>query len=499
MGPSEKVNVHPTTHSIGDLRSREWDVICIGSGWAGRILAARIVKAGLKAIVVEEELIGGDCPFWACVPSKVLLRSHEALEEASSVGGARERVNAGGKDVDAKATFARRDAFVAGWDDTKVLIPMVEATGVALVRGRGRLHGVKTVTVTAHDGTSANITARLAVVLCTGSIPVYPSACTGLKQADPWTPRDATSSNTIPEHLVVIGAGAVGTEMAVAYTNFGSKVTLVSSSAEILPTVDPEAGKIVREQLQKRGVNVKVGTKVVSVRRDAPDSVVVELSDGSTVHATEILLAAGRTGNPQDLGLDTVGVKPSAQFIDVDESLCVSTTEGGKWLYAAGDVNGRNLLTHTSKYHARIASNAILARSKGSELEDSLWSNYNATADHFATPQVIFSDPVVAQVGLTKAAAKAQGLNTREVAISMFSVGYRIHSDTAPDGRAAWLIDEDSTLVGATFVGSGAAEIIHAATVAIVGRMKIDQLAHAIPSFPTISEVYLNLVDAAGM
>ena len=497
MRPSERINLHPATHSPSELKTKEYDVIVIGSGWAGRILAARVVKAQLTAIIVESELFGGDCPFWACVPSKALLRSPEVLDAAKGVGGARERVQEN-RGVDVAATFKRRDRFTMGWDDTVGLIPLVQSTDVEIVRGVGKIIGVKKVQVKPTVGEAVDLEARQAVALATGSVPIIPEI-PGLKQAEPWVPRDATSSDFVPEHLLIMGGGVVGNEMATAYSSYGAKVTLVSATPEILPGFDPEAGKLVRESLETKGVTFHLGVKIVGAERLASDQVTVKLSTGKEISATELLVATGRRATLDKLGLENVGIKADGRFLLVDENLRVNDSEGN-WLYAAGDINGRALLTHTSKYHGAVAANAIIAhvqnRNHGSQGK---WSSRSASADQVAVPQVVFTDPMVASVGLTRTAAQVKGKKVREIIAPMASPGYNIHADTANKGWAQWLVDDEDRLVGATFVGTDAAELLHASTVGIVGEMKLNRLMLAIPSFPTLSWVYYNLMDAAGL
>ena len=435
-------------------------------------------------------------PFWACVPSKVLLRSPEVLDAAKTTRGAKERVD-GDRGVDTKSLFDRRDQIVAGWDDTKALVPLIQSTGVQMVRGTGKLVGVKKVQVTPRQGEPVQLEARHAVALCTGSTSILPDV-PGLKEADPWTPRDATSANSAPEHLIIMGGGVVGAECATAYISFGSKVTIVCSSPEILPRVDPEAAKIVRESLENKGVVFRLSTEIVKVDRLAADKVVVTLSTGEELEGSELLVGAGRKANLEGIGLEDIGLHVERRVLPVDEHLRVKGVSG-KWLYAAGDLTGRAMLTHTSKYHAAIASNGILAEARGEGEQDSEYSATSATADHHAVPQVIFTDPVVASVGLTRTKANAQGINVKEITSTMASPGYNIHSDQPAQSWAQWLVDDQKRLVGATFVGSDAAEVIHASTVAIVGQMQLERLMHAIPSFPTLSWVYYNLMDAAGL
>jgi len=489
------INLHPSSHPISSLKTHTYDVICIGSGWAGRVTAARVVKAGLTAVIIENELVGGDCPFWACVPSKVLLRSNETLEAAKAVGGAKERIIGDG--VDVEGLFKRRDQMTAGGDDGQVLVPTVESSGAHLVRGTGRLVGVKRVEVKSWNGETVELDAVHAVVLCTGSHPVVPDV-PGLNEANPWFPRDATSASKVPEHLVILGAGAVGCEMATAYLSFGATVTLITTSKEILPKIDPEAGKLVRERLVNRNMQFYLSTEVVRVTREATNSVKVELSNGEVISATEILVAAGRKASTSGLGLDIFGLSTDGSAIPVDESLCVEAVPN-RWLYAAGDINGRSPLTHMCKYHGRIASQAIIAAARGTPRPHKDLDNTSAVADHAGIPQVVFTDPIVASVGLTRTMALAVGKSVREITAPVKTVGAMIHADGYQDGWAQWIVEDGSNkLLGATFVGSDVTDLLHASTVAIIGGMRLEQLAHAVPSFPTLSEVYLNLLEAAG-
>lgn len=485
------INLHPSSHAISQLGRDTYDVICIGSGWAGRIIAARVVAAGLSALIVESELIGGDCPFWACVPSKVLLRSAEALDEASSVGGSRERLNSAGT-VDVAAVFGRRDKFTAGWNDQVVLTPLVESSGADMVRGVGRVTGEKQVTVEAVDGQRKVFTARRAVAVCTGSVPAMP-AVPGLVEANPWTPRQATSTSKAPKRLIIIGAGAVGCEVATMYSSFGTKVTLISSGDRILSKFEPEAAKVVQDSLVAKGVQLHF-SNLTRVDRSKGQIISAVLGNGSVIEAEEILVAAGRRAQTDGLGLEAFGLPTDGSSIPVTESLCVASVPGG-WLYAAGDINGRHPLTHGSKYHGRIIANAIVA-GKSDEQE---WSSTSATADKVALPQVVFTSPTITSVGLTKASAKKAGISYREITAPSRTLASAIHSDNVIDGWAQWVVEQPSgRLLGATLVGDGVGELLHAYTVAIVGGMTLERLAHAVPSFPTLGEVHLNLLEAAG-
>jgi dihydrolipoamide dehydrogenase len=272
MPPYTSINLHPQIYPPSVLKTHTYDVICIGSGWAGCIIAASIFKAGLTAIIIEKELVGGDCPFWACVPSKAILRPNEALDEARAVSGVKEKLTEGGVVVD--EVFKRRDRYTRNFDDGAVLVPLVERSGAALVRGTGRIIGEKAVRVESLNVESIDLEARLAVAICTGSKPVIPHA---LKDAQPWTPREATSSSVVLGHLVIVGAGAVGIEMATAYNSFGAKVTLLSSIEEIISKIDPEGAQLVRENLISKGIDIFLSTTAVAATREADRSVTVHL------------------------------------------------------------------------------------------------------------------------------------------------------------------------------------------------------------------------------
>ena len=386
-----------TLFATTSLKDQVYDVICIGSGWAARPIAQRAVAAGLTALLIDNELMGGDCPFWACVPSKALLRPIEALHAAGAVAGARQRLTKDTVDVD--AVFAHRTAFTRGWDDEKLLVPTIIETGTDLLRGMGRLVGEKKVVVTLNDGHTVELTARHAVAVCTGSVPSIPDVL-GLKEAKPWTPREATSSSTVPQHLIVLGAGAVGCEMATAYSGFGAKITLVTAGTEILPKVDKEASELVRKALESRGVRFLLETTLTKAHRTEDKAITVTTSTGEIITASELLVATGRRPQTNGCGLELFGIAVNEAPVDVDESLRVKSV-AGNWLYAVGDINGRSPLTHMCKYQGRIAANAIVQQARGGDTsKQTAWNRTSATADHYAVPQVIFTQPAVASTGL---------------------------------------------------------------------------------------------------
>ena len=458
----------------------DFDVIVIGAGPAGENAADYAVKAGLTAAIVESELVGGECSYWACMPSKALLRSGQALDAARRLPGARQ---AAAGTLDAAAVLARRDAFTSGWKDGGQ-VAWLDSAGITLLRGHGRLTAPRTVQVGAQA-----YTAR-AVVLATGSVPVLPPI-DGLAEAEPWGTREATSARRVPPRLIVIGGGVAGTEMAFAYCSLGSRVTVLARG-RLLGNEEPYAGELVAQALRERGVDLRTGTTPARVDR-GPDGVVgVRLADGTVLRAEELLVSTGRKPGIDGLGLENLGIAAAA-LREVDDTLLVPGTD---WLYAVGDVNSRALLTHQGKYQARAAGAAIAARLTGRPLAAGPWGAHAATADHGAVPRVVFSDPQVAAVGLTERQAREQGLDIAVVEHDLGSVaGASLHSDGYA-GRATLVIDRDrSVVLGATFVGQDVSELLHAATVAVAGQVPLDRLWHAVPAYPTISEIWLRLLE----
>ncbi|MEI7033412.1 NAD(P)/FAD-dependent oxidoreductase [Streptomyces pratensis] len=469
-------------------RTSEYDVVVIGAGPVGENVADRARAAGLSAAVVESELIGGECSYWACMPSKALLRPVVARADARRVPGLRDAVRG---PLDVQAVLAHRDDEASHWKDDGQ-VAWLESIGADVHRGTGRLTGPREVSVTAPDGTEYRLNARHAVAVCTGSRAVVPDL-PGIAGARPWTSREATSAKEAPGRLVVVGGGVVGVEMATAWQALGSRVTLLVRSG-LLPRMEPFAGELVAEALTEAGALVRTGVSVTSVHRPTPDGpVTVELDDGDRIEADEVLFATGRAPRTDDLGLETVGLEPGA-WITVDDSCRV---EGTEWLYAVGDVNHRALLTHQGKYQARIAGAAIAARAQGRPSPDTgRWGAHAATADQVAVPQVVFTDPEAASVGLTLAEAERAGHRVRAVDHDLASVaGAGLYAD-GYRGRARMVVDLDrEILLGVTFVGPGVGELLHSATIAVAGEVPIDRLWHAVPAFPTISEVWLRLLE----
>jgi dihydrolipoamide dehydrogenase len=488
--PESPAREQPGSGEPDVLESREYDVVVVGAGPTGENVADRAVRGGLSTVIVEAELVGGECSYWACMPSKALLRPMQARLGALRVGGSRQAVTG---ELDVAAVLARRDSFTHNWDDASQ-VKWLEGAHIEFVRGHGRLAGPRRVEVQTAAGT-VSLRARQAVVVATGSAASLPPV-PGLVEARPWTAREATSAKQVPGHLVVLGGGVVGCELAQAFASLGSRVTLIEAAPAVLPTNEPVVGELVARSMVASGIDVRTGVAAQRVARAADGTVTVELPSGM-VTGDELLVAAGRRPRTDDIGLETIGLTPG-RWLDVDDTLAVTGVAGG-WLYAAGDVNHRALLTHQGKYQARVCGDAIAARANG-QLDPSAWGKHQATADHRAVPQVIFTDPEVAAAGLTEAQALQAGLNIKVVDYKLGDVaGASLYADDY-GGHARLVVDEDrGVVVGATFVGPGAGELVHAATVAIVGEVPLSRLWHAVPAYPTISEIWLRLLETYGL
>ncbi|MFE2748965.1 dihydrolipoyl dehydrogenase family protein [Streptomyces scopuliridis] len=467
----------------------EYDVVVLGAGPVGENVADRTRAAGLSTAVVESELVGGECSYWACMPSKALLRPAITRADARRVPGVSQAVRG---PLDAEAVLAHRDEFTAHWKDDGQ-VAWLDGIGADVYRGHGRLDGKKRVAVTGPEGDTQVLIARHAVAVCTGSRAVLPDL-PGLADVKPWTSREATSSSRVPGRLVVVGGGVVGVEMATAWRALGSEVTLLVRGDRLLPRIESFAGELVAESLTEAGATVRTGVSVSAVERDGgTGSVTVTLAGGERIECDEVLFATGRAPRTDDAGFASIGLEPGS-WLTVDDSCRV---EGSNWLYGVGDVNHRALLTHQGKYQARIAGAAIVARAQGVPILDAgPWGIHAATADHAAVPQVVFTEPEVGAVGLTLAEAEAAGHRVRAVdydlagvaGASLYADGYR--------GRARMIVDLDREILrGVTFTGPAVGELLHSATIAVVGEVPIDRLWHAVPAYPTISEVWLRLLE----
>lgn len=474
------------THEV----EHEYDVVVLGAGPVGENVVDRARAAGLSVAVVESELVGGECSYWACMPSKTLLRPAIARSDAGKVPGLRQLVQG---PLDAAAVLAHRDYYVSDWKDDGA-VRWLDSTGARLYRGHGRLRGTRKVTVEGPEGEHHLLTARHAVAVCTGTRAALPEL-PGLTGARPWTSREATSSRHVPDRLIVVGGGVVAAEMATAWQALGSQVTVLVRGKGLLPRMEPFVGEHVADALTERGADIRTGVDVAAVVRDGSTGpVTVVLEGGDRVEGDEVLFATGRSPRTDDIGLETVGLEPGS-WLPVDDTLRVT---GSDWLYAVGDVNHRALMTHQGKYQARIAGAAIAARAAGAEVsETERWGAHTATADHAAVPQVVFTDPEGASVGLSLAEAERAGHRVRAVDLDLSGVaGAGLYAD-GYRGHARMVVDLDrETVLGVTFVGPGIGELLHSATVAVAGEVPIERLWHAVPAYPTLSEAWLRLLEA---
>ncbi|HTU73793.1 MAG TPA: NAD(P)/FAD-dependent oxidoreductase [Trebonia sp.] len=471
---------------------KAYDVIVMGTGPIGQTVSERARAAGLRVAAVEHELVGGVCSYWACVPSKAMLRPVVATADARRANGARQAVTG---PVDPKGVFARRGYWTSDWKDDGQ-VDYMKGIGADLIRGHGRLAGPCQVAVDKPGGGTVTLTARHAVAICTGSRPSLPPL-PGLEEARPWTNREATQSHTVPGRLAIVGGGGVGVEMATAWNGLGSKVTLLAGGHGVLPRMEPFVGEMIARAYTEAGIDVRMGATVTGLRRPGGSGpVTLTLKDGSELEADEVLFATGRKPLTDDIGLETVGLEPGS-WLEVDDS-CAVRSIGERWLYALGDVNHHALLTHQGKYQARIAGAVIAARAAGQSVDTTPWGPHAVTADHQAVPQVFFSDPQAGAVGLTAEQAQKAGRRVRVVDVDMGQKvdGAGLYAD-GYSGRARMIVDEDGgCVIGVTMVGPGVEELLHSATVAVAGQVPIDRLWHVVPCFPSISEVWLRLLEA---
>ncbi len=474
-----------------------WDVVVIGGGPAGENAADYAIRSSDRtAVIVEAELVGGECSYWACMPSKALLRPVEMLDAARALPGMPSGT------LELSAVLDRRDTFTHHHDDSGQ-VKWAAGNGIDVIRGRGRLTGERTLELTGSDGGTRTIRARHAVVIATGTTASVPPI-DGLREANPWTSRDVTNLREVPARVAMIGGGVVACESTTWLAGLGAReVTVIEPEPSLLAQQEPFVGQITSEQFAQRGIRVLVGTGVDSVRRrDPADTGVGRIhggpatvaAGGSEFEVDEVVVAAGRTPATRDIGLERVGVDVSAShgYLQTDDHMAVEG--GGGWLYAVGDVSGRALLTHMGKYQGRIAGDVIAARAEGRPIEG---LRYRDVADHDMVPAVVFTDPQVGSVGLSESRASEKGIDVQALEYDLASVaGASLLRDDYV-GRAKLVVDRATdTLVGATFVGDDVAELLHSATTAIVGKVPLETLWHVVPSYPTVSEVWLRLLEA---
>ena len=467
-----------------------FDVIVIGAGPVGLQAASRTARGGLSTAVIERRLAGGECEYYGCVPSKAMLLPMEIAGEVGRMPG----LDLDGP-IDAPAVFKRRDDFVLHHNDAPV-VGEVSHFPATFVRGQGRLAGPMRAEVAAQDGSVRSLRARHAVVLATGSDPYIPDI-PGLREARPWTNREATSAEQAPKRLAVIGGGPVACEMAQALHSLGAEeTTMLVARERLLPKTEPFAGDLVAKSFRDIGIDVRFGHRATNVERSVTGGpVTIQVDDGSQLEADELLVGTGREPVVHNIGLETIELEAEGS-IDVDPTMRATGVPDG-WLYAIGDVNGRNQLTHMGKYQARVCGDVIVARAKG--VPDNAPA-LRDIADDIGAPQAVFTDPQVLAVGRTEEKAHADGFPIRTVEYDLADViGAQLQAD-GYTGRAKAVVNTDRrTLIGFTLVGPAVVDHLHAATIAVTAQVPLDILWHNVPAFPTASEFWLMLLEAYGL
>lgn len=465
---------------------KDFDVIVVGGGVGGVAAVRNLASIGLSVALVEDRLFGGECHYWGCNPSKTLLRPIEVFNLAKAVPGVREAISK--SELDVAAVFAKRDTIIEHLSDQDRIASLRQA-GVAVFHGFGRLSGERTVRVALADDTETVLEARHAVVLATGTRPNVPEI-PGLAQARPWTNRELTTMTRVPPRALVVGGGPVAVEFATILTGLGSAVTLLVRENTLLNNCEPEARELVAQSLRSKGVTIHFETELSAVARPVAGGPVTVTFHRQTIEVDEIVLAAGRRTNTDNIGLENLGL-PGGGIVSVNDHLqAVGVT--GDWLYALGDTTGRARLSHISTYHGHVVADIIAARAAGRELsEDELIAR-----DAGSLAQVIFTEPQVAWAGRTESQARAEGfvVRTRTARypgtlsfLSLFRDGFQ--------GWAKLVINaETNTLLGATFVGPEFSELIQAATLAIVAKVPVSLLRHAVAPHPTVNQVWDLLV-----
>lgn len=462
--------------------SQEFDVVVVGGGVGGVAAVRKLAAAGLAVALVEDRLAGGECHYFGCNPSKTLLRPIEVFNLAKAVPGVREVIT--GEAVDASGVFAKRDAIIEHLSDQDRIASLRQA-GAAVFHGSGRLSGQRTVRVTHAENNETVLSARHAVVVATGTRPYIPDI-PGLVQARPWTNRDLTTMTRVPPRALVVGGGVVSVEFATILTGLGSEVTLLVRGKTVLSNCEPEARELVTQSLRSKGVKIHFETELSAVVRPVAGGPVTATFNDQTVEIDEIVLAAGRCANTDDIGLETVGLT-AGESVRVDDHLQAVGVRGG-WLYALGDTTGRARLSHISTYHGRLVAEIIAARAAGREL----WENELAARDAGNVAQVIYTEPQVVRVGRTESQARAEGFAVRtRTARYPEAVSHLALYRDGFDGWGKLVIDVPTNrLLGATFVGPEFSELAQGATLAVLAKVPTTLLRHAVAPHPTVNQVW---------
>ncbi len=446
--------------------AEKYDAVMLGMGPGGEVVAGRLLKAGKRIAIVERELIGGECAYWGCIPSKTLLRPPEVWGEARRAFGTSTPT------LELEELFDYRDWMIRNLDDSGQ-VEGYEKKGATVVKGEGRIAGPGKVEANGEVLETDN------VIVATGSVANVPPI-EGIDDVPYWTNREVTTTREVPPHALIVGGGPNGVEASQWLSRFGSEVTIVQSPDRLLNREDPKVGELVRKALEEEGVKVLSGRKVTKVRRNG-ERTVATLDDGAEVETDVVVVAAGRTPRTEGIGLESLGVEPKGEGLPVDDYCRIQGAGEGAW--AVGDVTGVQLFTHVAQYQGRVVADNILGKER--------------KASYRGVPRVVFSDPEVAACGLTEEQAREQGI---DVAAADLDLGrslarpYTFEKD--PRGHFGLVADRGrGVLIGAWAVAPQASEWIHQATQAIRAEIPVETLVDGVAQFPTYSEAYVKALE----
>ncbi len=442
-----------------------FDACVIGMGPGGEVAAGRLIDAGMRVVVCERELIGGECGYWACIPSKTLLRVVEARAEAARVAGLSRPM------LDLGDAFSYRDWMIRGLDDS-AQVAQYRERGAEVIKGEASLTGPGRVCAGGRELACRHI------VVATGSDPVLPPIA-GLRDVDAWTNREATTASELPDSLIVLGGGPVGVELGQLFARLGVEVTIVHAGEWLVGREDRAAGELVERALVDDGIRIVKGGRARSVRKIADGRIELRLDDDRELRAQKLLVATGRAPRAREIGLERVGALSEQAGVSID-----ARCRAAEGVWAVGDVTGVALFTHVAKYQARVAVADILG--------------HGFDADYRAVPRVVFCDPELAAVGVSERVAREQGIEVVAATVELPAAIARPYTfEREPRGAMRLLADRASgELIGAWAVAPLAGEWIHLAALAIAARLPVSRLLAAfIPQFPTYAEAYVPALE----